>query len=157
MSVMNPYNYKKPFGINQPTEKNVDDVTQTINSGVKVKTDSYLEHKIMNAKPEELTLMLYEGILKFVNQTLLFNEQKMYEKSNNSNQRAQAIIQELRSSLNMEVELSSNLENLYLFMIDQLLEANLKKRDFEKSTQILKDVLDLATDLRDTWKVAMNL
>lgn len=159
MSVMNPYNYKKPIGTHSPTsdQGSAEEIANNINAGMKTKTDSYLEHRIMNAKPEELTLMLYEGIMKFVNQSILFNEQKMYEKSNNSNLRAQAILQELRSSLNMEIEMSTNLENLYLFMMDHLIDANFKKSEAEESDKILKEVLSLATDLRDTWKEAMRL
>lgn len=153
MAMMNPYNYKKPIGVN---------VNNIVNSAksmdlnpaplAKTKSDAYLEQKVMNARPEELTMMLYDGLVKFIHQAILFNEQKSFDKSNNANIRAQAILQELRSTLNMEVDLSAGLEDLYLFMIDHLVNANI-----EKNNQNLKEVLELATDLRDTWKEAMGL
>jgi flagellar protein FliS len=152
MAVMNPYNYKKPIG-GQPLQAVNSDISeQNVSVSQRTKTDSYMEQKIMNARPEELTLMLYEGVVKFINQTALFNDQKTYDKSNNANLRAQAILQELRSTLNMEIEMSENLENLYIYMMEQLVDANITK-----SNETLQDVLNLATDLRDTWKEAMGL
>lgn len=152
MAVMNPYNYKKPIGAsNREVISRTTPTTPVVNSG-NSKTDTYLEQRIMNARPEELTLMLYEGVIKFVKLSMIHNDQKNVPKSHESNLRAQAILQELRSTLNMDIAISANLENLYLFMMDRLVEAN-----FQKSNDILQEVLDLAVDLRDTWKQAMNL
>ncbi len=152
MAIMNPYNYKKPVGA-QVAQNPDSGALETNNlNPAKSKSDAYLEQKIMNARPEELTLMLYDGLVKFVNQTILFNDQSSVEKSNNANLRAQAILQELRSTLNLEIEISDNLENLYLYMLERLVDSNITK-----DNDILKDVLDLATDLRDAWKEAMNL
>ena len=152
MNMMNPYNYKKPSGVQTANAGSTPQSVEILGQQAKSKSDAYLEQKIMNARPEELTLMLYDGLIKFIKQVQLFNEQKALEKSHNANLRSQAIVQELRSSLNMDIELSENLENLYLFMLEKLVEANLTK-----SNETLQDVLDLATDLRDAWKEAMNL
>lgn len=152
MAIFNPYNYDRPNVVGvTPKQANVNN---TISQPVlqKTKTDAYLEQKIINARPEELTLMLYDGVVKFIRQTQIYNDQKTFDKSNNSNIRAQAILQELRSTLNMEIEMSENLENLYLYMMECLVDANLSK-----SNETLQDVLELATDLRDTWKEAMGL
>lgn len=151
MAVMNPYNYRKPAQAvgNKPVSENPS-YLQKNNSLNKV--DVYLEQKIMNARPEELTLMLYEGVIKFVSQAMIYNDQTLFEKSNVSNIRAQEILQELRSTLNMDVEISKNLESLYLFMMERLVDANITK-----SNETLNEVLDLVKDLRDTWKTAMNL
>lgn len=153
MAIMNPYNYKKPSGVNMPQIQPSQTQTEVaaVNTA-RTKADVYLEQKIMNARPEELTLMLYDGLVRFINQTMLFNEQKSYDKSNNANLRAQAIIQELRSSLNLDIDMSEGLEDLYVFMIQRLIDANI-----EKNNAILSEILELATDLRDTWKQAMNL
>lgn len=153
MAIMNPYNYKKPSGVNMPQIQPSQTQTEVaaVNTA-RTKADVYLEQKIMNARPEELTLMLYDGLVRFINQAMLFNEQKSYDKSNNANLRAQAIIQELRSSLNLDIDMSEGLEDLYVFMIQRLIDANI-----EKNNAILSEILELATDLRDTWKRAMNL
>lgn len=150
---MNPYNYKKPANA-QVAAKNADTLTTSGfgKPSSNNKIDAYLELKIMNAKPEELTLMLYDGLVKFISQTKNFNDQNLYERSNATNIRAQEILQELRSSLNLEIEISNSLESLYLFMIDHLVDANI-----HKSNETLDEVLEMAKDLRDTWKTAMNL
>lgn len=154
MAMVNPYNYKKPVGVitqNPKLEKpNVS--SNNVNNNFGNKANDYLEQKILSAKPEELTLMLYDGIVKFLTQTKLFNDQKSIEKSSNANLRAQAIIDELRATLNMDIELSENLESLYIFMNERLIEANINK-----DNTIIDEVLDLTKDLRDTWKTAMKL
>lgn len=152
MAVMNPYNYKKPAGIQSVKNPGDIAVDPSISSASKSRSDAYLEQRIMNARPEELTLMLYDGLVKFITQVVMFNEQGAVEKSHNSNLRAQAILQELRATLNMDIELSQTLEQLYLYMIERLVEGNMNKKISK-----MEEVLELATDLRDTWKEAMKL
>lgn len=152
MAIMNPYNYKKPAGAQVVKNPNDMSVDPSISNASKSRSDAYLEQKIMNARPEELTMMLFDGLVKFITQVIMFNAQNAVEKSHNANLRAQAILQELRSTLNMEIEISQTLEQLYLYMIERLIDGNLNKRDNK-----LEEVLELATDLRDTWKEAMNL
>lgn len=151
MSIMNPYNYKKAPGA-VTVKVTSDGAANNANVKANSKLDVYLEQKIMNAKPEELTLMLYEGIVKFVKQSIVFNEQREFEKSNNSNIRAQHIVEELRATLDMNIEMSIQLESLYIFMHQRLVEANIGK-----SNDILQEVLQLAVELRDVWKEAMHL
>ncbi|MCT4631836.1 MAG: flagellar export chaperone FliS [Firmicutes bacterium] len=112
----------------------------------------YKENEILNAKPEELTLMLYDGIIRFIKQAKIFNEDKKIEKTNNAIVRAQNIITELRSTLDMDYEISKELDPLYEFMNRRLLEANIKK-----DNAMMDEVLDLAAELRDTWKEAMKI
>lgn len=155
MAMLNPYNYKKPVGVvPKPVEKKtmVDKIIVNKSNAYAKKTTDYLEQKIMASKPEELTLMLFDGTIKFITQTKLFNEQKKFDKSSNANLRAQAIIQELRSTLDMKIDISTGLEDLYLFMNRRLVDANISK-----DNKVLDEVLELVTDLRDTWKIAMKL
>jgi len=106
----------------------------------------------MGAKPEELTMMLYDGILKFLKQAKIYLDQKDIEKSSNALLRAEDIIVELNLTLNMDYEVSYSLRELYVFMNAQLVEAN-----FKKDQAIIDKVLELATEMRDTWKEAMGL
>lgn len=157
MAMANPYNYKKPVGVVIKPIKKEAVISPVVANNAKTnvyskKAVDYLEQKIMAAKPEELTLMLFDGVIKFVGQAKLFNDQKNIEKSSNVNLRAQAIIQELRSTLDMKIEVSNGLEELYIFMNDRLVDANMTK-----DNSVLDEVLDLVTDLRNTWKTAMNL
>lgn len=152
MTMLNPYNYAKPKrAVSMPVKTPLN----TQRAAAKTpygKTDTYLEQKVMSAKPEELTLMLYEGIVKFIKQAKLFNEKKDLEQSNYVNLKAQAIIQELRATLDLSVEISKDFESLYIYMNERLMEANIKK-----DNDILDEVLSLAEDFRDTWKEAMKL
>lgn len=153
MAMLNPYNYKKPTNVvikpmpKVPVVKNI----PTKNAYDK-KSSVYLEQKINSSKPEELVLMLFDGTIKFISQAKLFNDQKNVEKSSNANMRAQAIIQELRSNLDMKIDISLRLESLYLYMNERLVEANM-----QKNNEILDEVQKLMTELRDAWKTSMKL
>lgn len=151
MAMVNPYNYKKPIGVRLNSVPQ-NDIKIKPSSTYGNSTTDYLEQKIMSAKPEELTLMLYDGIVKFIGQAKLFNDQNNFEKSNYANLKAQAIVDELRMTLNMDYEVSEGLDSIYSFMFQRLIDANL-----HKDNKYLDEVLELAIDLRDTWKEAMKL
>ena len=110
-------------------------------------TNQYQQNSVMTATPEELTLMLYNGAIKFVNIAKLSIEDKNIKKAHEALIRAQDIITELNATLNMDYEISKNLRSLYEFMLDQLVDANIKKE-----IEPLDEVLELLTELRDTWK-----
>ena len=112
----------------------------------------YKEQSVTTATPEELTLMLYNGCIKFINLAEVYIEEKDYAKSNLNIQKAQDIIQELNITLNMDYEISQNLRQLYTFVNEKLLDANIKK-----DKQALFDAKEIVSDLRDTWKEAMAL
>lgn len=153
MAMQNMYNYKKPVNYHHQVKDLKKEPVPVIRpQASKNNGDGYLEQKIMGAKPEELTLMLYDGILKFLKQAKLFIEQKDIEKTSNALKRAQDIIDELNITLNMEFEVSQNLRELYVFMNTRLVEANIKK-----DQGIIDEVLELATEMRDTWKEAIGL
>lgn len=112
----------------------------------------YKQNNIMTASPQELTLMLYNGVIKFVNQAMLYIEQNNVQKSHEAIIRTSDIIIELNNTLNMDYEVSKGLRPIYDFLVEQLTEANMKK-----DKKILEEILTIATDLRDTWKQAMEL
>lgn len=112
----------------------------------------YKQNTVMTAPPEELTLMLFEGMVKFINQSKIFMQEKKLDKASNANLRAQDIIAELNLTLDMQYDISKNLRALYDYMSRRLIEANLKK-----DVDILEEVLGLAAELRDTWKEAMKI
>ena len=149
MALANPYNYKKPKG-------HMALKTQSIDKGNVEKSNNapkneYLEQMILAAKPHELTLMLYEGAIKFMKKAKLYNDQKDIEKTNNSIVRAEAIITELRSTLNMDYEISNEFERLYDFINHCLIQANI-----EKDGKYLDDALVITENIKDTWKEAVG-
>lgn len=153
MAIMNPYNYSKPqnFVKTEPL-KMVKQAPENKSNAISEKMDQYLESKINAAKPEELTFMLYEGLVKFVKKSILALESKNFEQVNYNAQRAQAILDGLRDTLNMDIDMSAGLDNLYEYMGHMLLIANV-----DKDANAFEDVLAMAEDFRDTWKTAFNI
>ncbi|KGI86075.1 flagellar export chaperone FliS [Exiguobacterium mexicanum] len=113
---------------------------------------AYQNNAVTTANPQELTLMLYDGALKFIRLAKLAIEQGNLDLKNTNIQKAQAIFQEMRLTLNKNIAISANLDLLYEYMWRRLLDANIKN-----DAIILDEVLDFTTELRDTWKEAMKL
>ncbi|MDE4085016.1 flagellar export chaperone FliS [Planococcus maritimus] len=113
---------------------------------------TYQQNSVMTASSEELTLMLYNGCLKFIKLAKKAMLDKQFEEKNKNLLKAQAIIQELRSTLNPDIALSKELEQLYEYQNNSLMEANMKN-DAAALDAVLADV----TELRNTWKQAMAL
>lgn len=154
MAVMNPYNYAKPknFMRVEPSKPKVEEVSDTKRNTVNEKMDQYLENRVLSAKPEELTYMLYEGIVKFIKKAMLSIESKNYEQINYNTQRAQAIVDELRNTLNMDIPLSESLDSLYEYLNFKLLNANISKSEKE-----FEEALEIAESFKETWKEAFNI
>lgn len=90
--------------------------------------------------------MLYDGAIRFVRAGIEGIEEHNYEKANNNLCKAQAIINELVSSLNFDYTISNDLLRLYEYMMHKLIEANLRK-----TSPPAEEVLGFLTDLRETW------
>ncbi|MBG9586617.1 flagellar export chaperone FliS [Cytobacillus firmus] len=113
---------------------------------------SYQQNSVNTASPGELTLMLYNGCLKFIHQAKKAIMDNNIEAKNTNIQKAQNIIQELMVTLNMDIEVSQNMMSLYDYMNRRLMEANIKN-----DTGILDEVEGLVTEFRDTWKEAIQV
>lgn len=111
----------------------------------------YRQQQVMTATPEALTLMLYNGAIKFINESIEASKKKEYEKSNTSCIKAQNIISEFRLTLKMEYEISKNLLALYNYAYDRLVEGNMNE-DITK----LEEAKDILSELRDAWAQAMK-
>ena len=113
--------------------------------------NQYKQSAVLTATPEELTLMLYDGGIKFMNIAKYNMEQDRLENAHVALIRAQDIVLELMTTLNMEYEVSNNFEELYQFVMDSLVLANI-----DKDIKPIEEALDIFTDMRDTWKEAMQ-
>lgn len=110
----------------------------------------YNYNKIMSATPRELTLMLYEGAIKFCNVAIVAIEKNDIEQANMNIKRAGKIIDHLRLTLDMSFEVSNDFERMYAYISNRLVESN-----FKKDAEILEEVLTHLRSIRDTWKEAM--
>lgn len=113
---------------------------------------SYQQNSVTTAPPGELTLMLFNGCLKFIHIAKNAINEKNVELKNRNLVKAQNIIQELMVTLNMDISISKDMMALYDFIYRQLIEANLKN-----DTRILNDVEGLVTEFRDTWKQVIQI
>ncbi len=113
--------------------------------------NQYKQNAVYTATPEELTLMLYDGCIKFMNMAKYHIEKGNVPKAHESLIRAQDIIYELRATLDDKYEISSNFRKLYDFVLDRLISANLRKE-----IKPIDEALEIMTGLRDTWKEAMK-
>lgn len=114
--------------------------------------NQYIENSVYTASPAELTLMLYNGLVKFIMQGQAAIQNNKLEKSHESIVKAQAILQEFQASLDHNYEVAEYLNLMYDYMHRRLIEANIKK-----DSEILEEVLGYAKELRDTWEKAMKL
>ena len=114
--------------------------------------NAYKQNSVTTASPGELTLMLYNGCLKFLNRAKLAIAEKNIEERNHYIQRSQAIIGELMSTLNMDIEISKQMLPLYEYMNRRLTEANI-----QNDSSIIEEVEGLVTEFRDTWKEVIKI
>ncbi|MEK9197503.1 flagellar export chaperone FliS [Ureibacillus sp. 179-F W5.1 NHS] len=114
--------------------------------------NAYKQNSVTTASPGELTLMLYNGCLKFLTKAKKAIEEQNIQEKNTNLQKAQAIIQELMSTLNMDYDISKQMLPLYEYMNRRLMEANVKN-----DTVIIDEVIGLTTEFRDTWKQVIQI
>lgn len=112
----------------------------------------YNNSKVLTASPAELTLMLYEGAIKFVNIAIVAIEQKEIEKAHTNIVKTQRIIDYLRQTLDMKYAVAKDFENIYSYLGQRLVEANMKK-----DKAILEEVNTHLHSVRDNWKEVMRI
>lgn len=112
---------------------------------------NYANTKIQTATPAQLTLMLYDGAIKFCNLAIAAVENKEIEKANINIKKVESIIAEFRATLNFKYPVAKDFDNVYEYLARRLLEANLKK-----DKEILEEVLSHLRAMRDTWIEVMH-
>jgi flagellar protein FliS len=112
----------------------------------------YKSNSIQTASPAELTLMLYDGAIKFCNIALGAIEKNDIEKANTNIIKAQKIITEFRCTLDFKYPVAQDFERVYDYIYRRLVEANI-----HKDAEVLEDALKYIREMRDTWKEVMRL
>ena len=112
----------------------------------------YNNSKILTASPAELTLMLYDGAIKFCNIAIMAIEKNDVMKAHTYIVKTENIIEEFQATLNHKYPVSKDFDNVYKYIYNRLIEANVKK-----DKDILEEVLVHLRTLRDTWKEVMRI
>ena len=112
----------------------------------------YNNSKVLTASPAELTLMLYEGAIKFCNIAIIGIEQNDVPKAHTNIRKVEKIIDEFRSTLDRKYAVAEDFDRVYVYLLQRLLEANVKK-----DKAILEEVNMHLRFMRDTWKEVMRI
>jgi flagellar protein FliS len=109
---------------------------------------SYQVNDISTASQSQLILMMYDGALKAVNQSIQCMDKKDIAGQSLHILKAQDIINELSLALDMEQggEVSKTLEQLYQFVLNQLIQANITS-----DKMYLESVIKVLSPLREAW------
>ena len=113
---------------------------------------AYANNKIMTASPAELTLMLYDGAIKFCNIAEQAVEEKDIQKAHNNIRKVQNIIGYLQSTLDTRYPVAQDFINIYDYLSKRLVEANVKK-----DKEILEEINMHLHSVRDNWKEVMRI
>ena len=111
----------------------------------------YQNAKIMTASPAELTLMLYDGAIKFGNIAILGMENNDPAKAHENIVKVEKIIQNFRDTLDRKYAVSKDFENVYVYLLRRCHEANINK-----DPEIMEEVLRHLRSMRDNWKEVMK-
>lgn len=112
----------------------------------------YNNSKILTASPAELTLMLYEGAIKFCNIAIVAVEHKDIQKAHTNIVKTQKIIEHFRITLDMSYPVAQDFDRVYKYLEQRLLQANIKK-----DKEILEEICMHLRSMRDTWKEVMRI
>ncbi len=111
----------------------------------------YQGNRVNTASPAELTLMLYDGAIKFCNIAIGALEKGDKEKANTNLIKAQKIIVEFRTTLDFKYPVAQQFDIVYDYIYRRLVEANINK-----DKEIAEEALKYIREMRDTWKEVMR-
>lgn len=113
----------------------------------------YKETQVVSASREKLLLMMYEGAIRFTKMAIKATEDKNVPERCNAIGRVYDIVMELNNTLDHKVggEIALHLEQLYMYITDQLTQANLKG-----DVEPLKNSLKILETLYEGWVVAVE-
>lgn len=113
---------------------------------------TYQNNSVNTSTPGELTLMLYNGCLKFIQQAKKGLEEGNIEEKNKSIQKAQAIISELMLTLDTSYPVAKNMLILYEFANSRLIDGNIKN-----DSALFDEASAIIMEFRDTWKQVIQI
>ena len=111
----------------------------------------YNTSRILTASPAELTLLLYEGAIKFGNIAIAKIEAGDIPAAHDNIVRVEKIIDYFRETLDMKYAVAEDFERVYVYLSQRLVQANLKK-----DKEIMEEVVTHLRSMRDNWKEVMK-
>ena len=111
----------------------------------------YNRSRILTASPAELTLLLYDGAIKFCNLAIVAIEKKDIPAAHTNIVKVEKIVEEFRSTLNRDYTVAEDFDRVYCYLLRRLQDANVKK-----DIDIINEILEHLRSMRDTWKQVMQ-
>ena len=111
----------------------------------------YKNNKVMGASGPELTLMLYDGAIKFLNIADFAIEKNDIQKAHENIMKTERIIEYLRNTLDMKYAVAKDFENMYSYIYRRLIEANMAK-----DREIVAEINGHMHAIRDNWVEVMK-
>ncbi len=108
--------------------------------------DRYKQDYVTTASPIDLVIMLYDGCIKQMKLAKIHIEDESVRDFQVSIEKAEEIILELIRSLNMKIEMSNDLFDLYQFMVNELVQIS-----FSQESERLDPIIDMMSSLRESW------
>ena len=111
----------------------------------------YKNNSVNFASKEQQLLMLLDGAVKFAKIGRQALTDSDYQRANDNIKKTQSIFYELIATLdiNLSGEWGPKLISVYKFIIDRLLNANIKK-----DVSIINEAIPLIEEVRDMWNQA---
>ncbi|MCK9222348.1 MAG: flagellar export chaperone FliS [Limnochordia bacterium] len=113
--------------------------------------NAYVQSQVMTQKPEKLVLLVFEEIRKALRRSLVALRRKELEAAHKDLVRAQDLLGELSAALDPEYEISIAMGQLYDYLSQRILAANISK-----NPQDIEEVLPFIEELKDTWSAAIE-
>lgn len=112
----------------------------------------YNNSKVLTASPAELTLMLYDGMIRFCNLAEVAVEKNDIQKAHTNIIKMQKIVDYLRQTLDTSYSVAEDFERIYVYLSQRMMQANLTK-----DIEILKEINEHLHSIRDNWKEVMRI
>ncbi len=113
---------------------------------------AYKQQSVMTMTPGQMLVLVFDELIKQLSFSRLAFEKNDIQEINRSLQKSQHILNELKASLNFEYDISNNLNDIYNYFIRVIMNANIKKDSAD-----LEDILQMVTELRDSFSEADKL
>lgn len=114
--------------------------------------EQYKKQSVMTMTQGEMLTKLYEEIIKQLNGAILYIDEKSVSKANEALQKSQKILNYLKATLDHKYQISENLDSLYDFFIQEIVQSNIKKE-----IKPIQEILPMIEELRDTFIEADRL
>ncbi|MET3504676.1 flagellar export chaperone FliS [Halalkalibacter oceani] len=113
----------------------------------------FLTNEALHQKtPQEITALLYEALLLNLEDAVTYIEEKNYIDANEKLQKASDIVHRLGAGINYEAGIiADQLEQLYNYIADKLVEAN-----FKKDKALINDIIAVLKPIMESWNQAMK-